>query len=81
MAKLSKLNNRSSALDAVNAIKNSSDARLKVGGSGKEGTAWYIQGTNPKVSGTIPMSSHNAKNLPRALDDLISARDQYKLKD
>lgn len=33
------------------------------------------------ASGSIPMSSHGAKNLPRALKELVDARDEYDLTD
>jgi hypothetical protein len=81
MAKLSKLTTSSSANDAVNALKNSTDARLHVTG-GKEGTVWYVMVDDKKVaSGSIPQSSHNVKNLEVALQALIDAVATYQLTD
>jgi hypothetical protein len=78
MAKLSKLTESSSALDAVNALKACSDKRLKLKG-GKEGQAWSVEGTS--YSGSIPMSSHNEKNLKVALKALIKAVEACSLPD
>ena len=78
MPKLSKITESSSATEVVNALRTSSDNRIKLTG-GKEGQVWSITGTSYK--GSIPMSSHNAKNLEVAIKELIKARDAVHLAD
>lgn len=77
MPKLSKITTSSSAQDAVNAMKNCPQLTLKSGG---EGQVWYVT-AHPTVKGSIPLSSHNRKNLEVALQALIDARTTYHLSD